>query len=55
MNTNWSMAVRIPMSRTRAARRPNSSDSSAGRPNSLISVAPGAENRSVTWLLRLAL
>jgi len=49
------MAVRTPMSRTRAARVTNSAVSSAGRPNSLTSVAPGAENRSVIWLPMAAL
>ena len=49
-NTHCTIAVRTPMSRTRAARETNSRDSSAGRPNSLTSVAPGAENRSVIWL-----
>lgn len=39
------------MSRTRAARTRNSSASSSGRPNSLTRVAPGAENRSVIWVL----
>jgi hypothetical protein len=47
MNTHCSMAVLMPMSRTRLARAANSADSWSGRPNSLISVAPGAENRSV--------
>lgn len=47
MKADWAIAVRIPMSRTRAARAANSADSSAGRPNSFTSVAPGAENRSV--------
>ena len=46
----WTMAVRTPMSRTRAARAPNSADSRAGRANILINVAPGAENRSVIWV-----
>ncbi len=47
MKVHCTIAVRTPMSRTRAARATNSRDSSAGRPNSLTSVAPGAENRSV--------
>ncbi len=50
MKADWAIAVRMPMSRTRAARTANSADSSAGRPNSLTSVAPGAENRSVIWV-----
>jgi hypothetical protein len=47
MKTDWAVAVRTPMSRTRAARAANWADSSSGRPNSLTRVAPGAENRSV--------
>lgn len=47
MKADWAVAVRMPMSRTRRARAANSSDSCPGRPKSLISVAPGAENRSV--------
>ena len=39
------------MSRTRLARAANSADSCAGRPNSFTRVAPGAENRSVIWVL----
>ncbi len=36
--------------------RPNSADSSRrGRPNSFTRVAPGAENRSVIWVLMAAL
>ncbi len=54
-NTVWVIAVRTPMSRTRAARTANARDSSAGRPNSLTSVAPGAENRSVIWVPIIAL
>ncbi len=46
-NTIWSIAVLMPMSRTRPARAANSADSSAGRPYSFTSVAPGAEKRSV--------
>jgi hypothetical protein len=53
--THCTIAVRTPMSRTRAARETNSRDSSAGRPNSLTSVAPGAEKRSVIWLPMAAL
>jgi hypothetical protein len=55
MNTDCSIAVRTPMSRTRAARTSNSCDSRAGLPNSLTSVAPGAENRSVIWVFIVAL
>lgn len=47
MNADCAIAVRTPMSRTRRARAANSADSSPGRPKSLMSVAPGAENRSV--------
>jgi hypothetical protein len=39
------------MSATATARAPNSADSRSGRANSLTSVAPGAENRSVIWVL----
>ena len=39
------------MSRTRVARAPNSADSRSGRANSFTRVAPGAENRSVIWVL----
>jgi hypothetical protein len=55
MNTHCSIAVRMPMSRTRRARAANSADSSAGRPYNLTSVAPGAENFSVMWVLIAAL
>lgn len=55
MKTDWAMAVRIPMSRTRRARAANSADSSAGRPKSLTRVAPGAEKRSVIWVPMAAL
>ncbi len=54
-NTHCTMADRTPMSRTLTARSANSADSCAGRPNSLISVAPGAENRSVIRVLIAAL
>ena len=49
------MAVRTPISATRSARAPNSASSRAGRPNSLTSVAPGAEKRSVIWVVMAAL
>ena len=55
MNVDCSIAVRTPMSRTRPARAANSADSSAGRPKSLMSVAPGAEKRSVIWVPIVAL
>ena len=55
MNTDCSIAVRTPMSRTRPARTANSRDSVAGLPNSLTRVAPGAENRSVIWVFIVAL
>ena len=51
MKTVCTIAVRTPMSRTRVARAPNSADSRSGRANSLTRVAPGAENRSVIWVL----
>ncbi len=47
MNTDCSIAVRTPMSRTRSARTSNSRDSVVGLPKSFTSVAPGAEKRSV--------
>ena len=53
--THWPIAVRTPISATRSARTPNSSSSCAGRPNSFTSVAPGAENRSVIWVVMAAL
>ncbi|MDI2023390.1 hypothetical protein PJL18_03938 [Paenarthrobacter nicotinovorans] len=52
---NCSMAVRMPISRTRPARSANSRDSSSGRPNSFTSVAPGAEKRSVICVPMAAL
>ena len=55
MNTHCTIAVFTPISLTRAARRPNSEDSSSGRPQSFTSVAPGAEKRSVIWLVIAAL
>ena len=55
MNTAIAMADFTPMSRTRAARRPNSSASWTGRPKSFTSVAPGAEKRSVIWVVMAAL
>ena len=55
MNTAIAIADFTPMSRTRAARRPNSSASWTGRPKSFTSVAPGAENRSVIWVVMAAL
>ena len=55
MNVDCSIAVRTPMSRTRPARTRNSRDSEPASPNSLISVAPGAENRSVIWVFIVAL
>ena len=42
-------------SATRSARATNSVSSCAGRPNSFTSVAPGAENRSVIWVVIAAL
>ena len=50
-NTYWPMAVRTPISATRSARSPNSATSRAGRPNSFTRVAPGAEKRSVIWVV----
>ena len=54
-NTERTIAVRTPMSRTRPARARNSADSRSGRPNSLTRVAPGAEKRSVICVLIAAL
>jgi hypothetical protein len=51
VKTRDTIAVRTPMSRTLAAFAPNSSASRSGRPKSFTSVAPGAENRSVIWLV----
>ncbi len=51
MNTVCTIAVRTPMSATRSARAPNSADSRSGRANSFTRVAPGAEKRSVIWVL----
>ena len=54
--THCTIAVRTPMSRTRPARaRELGRLLAAGRPNSLTSVAPGAENRSVIWVVIAAL
>lgn len=55
MNTDCSIVVFTPMSRTRPARTANSCDSVAGLPNSFTNVAPGAENRSVIWVFIVAL
>ncbi len=55
MNTYSPIAERTPIWATRSAREPNSSASRAGRPNSLTSVAPGAEKRSVIWVVIAAL
>ncbi len=49
VKTAWRTEMSTPVARTRSARRANSADSAAGRPKSLMSVAPGAENRSVIW------
>ena len=53
--TDCTIAVRTPIVRTRPARSANAADSSSGRPNSLMSVAPGAEKRSVICVAIVAL
>lgn len=46
-NQRFAIAMRMPMSRTRAARPENSPASASGRPKSLTKVAPETLKRSV--------